>query len=294
MKLAEAIRPEHVVVPLPGGSVSASASALLDLAHLDEAEVEIDRIRERLETLSSEDLVVLPDRAFIVHLRTDAVRSVLVLVGATIDPVCRVFGENETQCARLLFMLLAPSRRAAEYLQLLSALGRFLSKHEVTDELAAHTDSQSLAASIAAAEFELPRQLRVRDIMSLRPRTTTPDTTLRDAAREMVKSGIGGLIAVDGESRIVGMLGERELMRDLLINYLQGDTAQRDAPASTGRRKVRDVMTRQVLGVSPDQPLSEVASIMVNKDVERVPVVEDGQLTGVLTRADIVRKLIGY
>ena len=294
MTLGEAIRPEHVVVPLPGGSVSASAIALFEATHLDEEMVDSERIRERLETLSSEDLVALSDRAFIVHLRTDAVRTMLILVGASSDPICRTLGENENQCARLLFVLLAPARRAAEYLQLLGALGRFLSRHGASDELLQHAEAGSLGTYLSTADFELPRQLRVRDIMSLRPRTTTPDTTLRDAAREMVKSGLGALIAVDGESRIVGMLGEKELMRDLLINYLQGDTAQRDAPASTGRRKVRDVMTRQVLGVSPDQPLSEVASIMVNKDVERVPVVEDGLLAGVLTRADIVRKLIGY
>ena len=52
-------------------------------------------------------------------------------------------------------------------------------------------------------------------------------------------------------------------------------------------------MTRQVLCVSPDQPLTEVASIMANKDVDRVPVVREGRLVGFLTRGDIVRKLMG-
>ena len=63
--------------------------------------------------------------------------------------------------------------------------------------------------------------------------------------------------------------------------------------AKDARRTVRDVMTRQVLCVSPDQPLAEVASLMVNKDLPRVPVVRDGRLVGLLTRGDIVRKLIG-
>ena len=52
-------------------------------------------------------------------------------------------------------------------------------------------------------------------------------------------------------------------------------------------------MTRQVLCVAPEQPLAEVASLMLNKDVERVPVVQDDRLVGFLTRGDIVRKLIG-
>ena len=52
-------------------------------------------------------------------------------------------------------------------------------------------------------------------------------------------------------------------------------------------------MTRQVLCVSPEQPLAEVSLIMANKDVERVPVVREGRIVGLLTRGDIVRKLIG-
>jgi CBS domain-containing protein len=194
----------------------------------------------------------------------------------------------------LIFLLLAPSRRAAEHIQLVGALGRLLSRQSVADEILANADPASLRSHLSSLEFEVPAQLRVRDMMSIRPRTTLPDVTLRDAAREMVRSGLGALIVVDGDSRVVGVLGERELMRDLLTNYLMVGTAERDAPASTGRRKVRDVMTRQVLGVSPDQPVSEVASIMANKDVERVPVIEDGKLVGALSRADIVRKLIGY
>jgi CBS domain-containing protein len=58
-------------------------------------------------------------------------------------------------------------------------------------------------------------------------------------------------------------------------------------------RTVRDVMTRQVLCVGPEQPAAEVAALMSNKDVERVPVVREGRLVGFLTRGDIVRKLIG-
>ena len=64
-------------------------------------------------------------------------------------------------------------------------------------------------------------------------------------------------------------------------------------PPATGHRLVRDVMTRQVLCVSPEQPLADVASLMSNKDVDRVPVVSEGRLVGFLTRGDIVRKLLG-
>ena len=81
--------------------------------------------------------------------------------------------------------------------------------------------------------------------------------------------------------------------RLLHVQAFTGPDARVASPLASGARTVRDVMTRQVLCVSPDQPIAEVASLMSNKDVDRVPVVREGRLVGFLTRGDIVRKLIG-
>jgi len=56
---------------------------------------------------------------------------------------------------------------------------------------------------------------------------------------------------------------------------------------------VRDVMDRSVLCLSEEQSLTEAASLMVNRKLERVPVVREGALVGVLAREDIVRRLFG-
>src|SRR5207237_4188899 len=109
-----------------------------------------------------------------------------------------------------------------------------------------------------------------------------------------IPSGLGAVPVVDDEQRLLGMLSERELMRHLLATVvLSHDSARHPAPAAQGSKNVRDVMTRQVLCVAPEQPVAEVAALMSNKDVERVPVVREGRLVGFLTRGDIVRKLIG-
>jgi CBS domain-containing protein len=133
--------------------------------------------------------------------------------------------------------------------------------------------------------------------MTERPRSVAPDTALRDAALDMVRAGVAGLPVVDTDGRVIGMLSQRELLQHLLNSYLHRGGAQAAGPAgatSDGRPKaVRDVMTRSVLCVSPEQPVAEVAAMMTNKDVDRVPVVREGQLVGFLTRGDIVRKLIG-
>jgi CBS domain-containing protein len=154
----------------------------------------------------------------------------------------------------------------------------------------AQPDAEALAALPALADYEVPEQLLVGDLMNYLPRTVSPDTPLRDAARELVRAGVRGLPVVDEGGRVIGMLTEQEIMRDMVSSYLQGAAS---GPPASGRRLVRDVMTRQVLCVSPDQPLAEAASILSNKDVDRVPVVRGGRLVGLLTRGDVVRKLIG-
>ena len=110
----------------------------------------------------------------------------------------------------------------------------------------------------------------------------------------MIRNGLGALPVVDADQRLLGMLSERELMRHLLATEVLSDGSSRPAPPSLqGTKTVRDVMTRQVLCVATQQPVAEVAASS-NKDVERVPVVWEGQLVGFLTRGDVVRKLIGF
>jgi CBS domain-containing protein len=154
--------------------------------------------------------------------------------------------------------------------------------------------AESIVSLPMFAEYEIAEQLLVRDLMTERPRTTTPDTPLRMAARELIRTGLGALPVVDHDSRFLGMLSEKELMRHLLATEVLSDGTSRHAPpVLRDERTVRDVMTRQVLCVAPEQPAAEVAALMSNKDVERVPVVREGKLVGFLTRGDIVRKLIG-
>jgi CBS domain-containing protein len=217
-----------------------------------------------------------------------------VSIGVAPNDVLRVLDDHAMQRARLVVLVCAPPRQLARHLQVVSALVRVLSTAStVTAALATESAAQLLALPQFAG-LALPAQLTVRELMSERPRTVGPDVPLRSAVLEMLRAGLGGLPVVDESNRVIGMLSERELLRDLLSHYLPraGDVNAPQPPAAA-RRTVRDIMTRQVLCVAPEQPLAEVASLMLNKDVERVPVVQDDRLVGFLTRGDIVRKLIG-
>ena len=295
MKLAEFVRPDRILVPLAAGTLREAAGALLDRLVATGAIANPDKLAQRINELRGEDVVAMGERAFLVHFRTDAVREMAVALGVAPRDIVRELGAEEVQHARIVLMIVAPPRMAARYLQVLGALARLLSRPQTVEQMLTAPDAAALAALPVFAEVELPRQLAVGDIMTQRPRTATPDTPLRDAALQMARGGISALPVVEENDVIVGMLAERDLLRHLLGSYLQGDTPPRPTPDGVNaRRAVRDAMTRQVLCVSPEQPLAEVASLMINKDVEQVPVVREGRLVGFLTRGDIVRKLIGW
>lgn len=295
MKLADVVRADRIIVPLESGTLREAAGALQERLLETGAIGNPERLAQRINEFRGEDIVTMGERAFLMHVRTDAVRELAVAMGVAPRDIARELGAEEVQHARIALMIVGPPRMAARYLQVLGGFARLLSRPQTVEQILAVPDAEALAALPAFSEIELPRQLAVGDIMTQRPRTAKPDTPLRDAALQMARGGISALPVVEENEVIVGMLAERDLLRHLLGSYLQGDSPPRPTPDGVNaRRAVRDAMTRQVLCVSPEQPLAEVASLMINKDVEQVPVVREGRLVGFLTRGDIVRKLIGW
>jgi CBS domain-containing protein len=294
VRLGEFLTPALAEVPLRATTLADAAAVLVDRLARAGVLADANRLLGRIAEDRSEDTVALGDRAFVLHYRTDAAQAVGVAVGTSAEPVRRQLRDGESQRARIVVLIVAPPRLAARYLQIVGGVARALSRAEVVEEMLRQPDGDSLARLPGLAEMELRDELTVGDLMTEQPRVTGADTLLRDAAIEMVQAGLGALPVVDEERRLVGLLGDRDLLRDLLTSVVLGSRASKGQPrASDRRRRVRDIMTRQVLCVAPEQPLAEVVSLMVNKNVERVPVVRQGQLVGFLTRGDILRQLIG-
>jgi CBS domain-containing protein len=293
MILRDFIAVERVALPLAADALADATEELLALLDASTALRDAEKLRRRLQESRAEDIVVIPSRAFVVHYRGDAAAALRVAVGVSPRPVLRGASADDAGGARLVVLVVAPARDAARHLQLVRAFARLASQPEALDAILAAEDAAALARLRVFAEYNLPAQLTVRDLMTETPRTTSPEMPLRDAAREMLEAGLSALPVVDADGRLLGLLSERELMRHLMGTALLIGSARFTPPGVQSRRTVRDVMTRQVLCVSPEQSVADVASLMTNKDVERVPVVREGRLVGFLTRGDIVRKLIG-
>ena len=119
---------------------------------------------------------------------------------------------------------------------------------------------------------------RIRDIMTSNPSTVEPDKTVVDAARIM-KQEDAGVVPVTENGRLTGMVTDR----DIAIRVV----AEGRDPQST---PVREVASKDLVTVDPQQDLDEALRLMAQHQVRRLPVVEeDGRLVGVVAQADVAR-----
>lgn len=145
-----------------------------------------------------------------------------------------------------------------------------------------------------------------RDIMTPDPITVGPDTSVTDAAHLMSGRRIGALPVVK-DGKMVGFVTEGDLiMQDVKVHfptYLSLLGGYIFAPGAEARfesslRKavgatVGDVMTPDPVTVAPEASVADVATLLIERDIARVPVVENGCVIGVVSKSDIVRTLAG-
>jgi CBS domain-containing protein len=148
-------------------------------------------------------------------------------------------------------------------------------------------------------------ELVARDIMTADPVTISPETTVTDAARLMSEKRIGALPVVE-KGRMVGLVTEGDLiMQDVKVHfptYLSLLGGYVFAPGASDRfehslRKavaasVADVMTREPVTVTPDALVTDVATLLVERDIARVPVMDGETVVGIVSKSDIVRSLV--
>jgi CBS domain-containing protein len=143
--------------------------------------------------------------------------------------------------------------------------------------------------------------MKVRDIMTTQIVTVTEEAAVSEIAALMLDKGISGVPVVDGRGDLVGMISEGDLIhraeigteepRSWWLNLFTGqEDRARDYVKSHGAH-ARDVMTRPARYVDADVPIAEVARRLERERVKRLPVLDDGKLAGIVSRADLLRAL---
>ncbi len=146
--------------------------------------------------------------------------------------------------------------------------------------------------------------LKVSDVMSTEPEAVTPDTPVANVVERLVGRDYTALPVVDNSGRVIGVIGDTDLLRSGLtgmsvsLHKVIGADLVREqlgGLASAGTQ-VRDVMTSPAVTIGGSAPLAEAASLMHARRLKRLPVVDDaGKLVGVLGRLDVLQSIAtGY
>lgn len=141
--------------------------------------------------------------------------------------------------------------------------------------------------------------MKAADVMTLGAATVRPETPVSEAAQLMLQFRISGLPVVDDEGRLVGLVTERDFLRRAELGterrrprwaeLIFGDGQLAEEYTRSHARKVEEVMTTDVVSVNDDTPLPEVVDIMERQGFKRLPVLRDGKVVGIISRANMLR-----
>ena len=130
---------------------------------------------------------------------------------------------------------------------------------------------------VAQIQAQVQPPPTARELMSSPVRTIPPHTTIVAAQRILLRYGHAGLTVVDDQGNLLGIISRRDL--DLALHH------------GFGHAPVKGYMTRNPHTIAPQTPLPEIQRLMVTYDIGRLPVLDQGQLLGIVTRTDLLRQL---
>ncbi len=233
------------------------------------------------------------------HARTDAVDDLHIVLGIIKEGIDTDAPDGIS--LRAICLLLTPRNISKLYLQTLSGLANFARQSEIIDKIAAVISSKELISVIENAGIRVQKALIVADIMSEKTPTISPDDSLKNVANIMFKHKVDGLPVVDSSGKITGEISEKELLEFALPDYesfianlahLPELEPFEDLLRQEDQVRVKDVLNRDIATISERAQVVEAAALMLFKDADRVMVVKGDKLVGVLSRSDIVSKII--
>ena len=150
-------------------------------------------------------------------------------------------------------------------------------------------------------------QLRVRDIMTTQVISLAGTDTVKDATITLAVDNLSGAPVIDDDYRLIGIVSETDIL-ELIMKYEEelniedpvlhllafpmdsaiDDPVLMEAATKISETKVVDIMSKDVLTVTPDAMVIDVLRLMLSRDVNRIPVLEKGVLVGIVSRSDII------
>ncbi len=148
-------------------------------------------------------------------------------------------------------------------------------------------------------------EAKARDIMNPDPAWCGPDASLSEVARRFAEEGLTGLLVLDEDKRLLGVITDSDLIDQQKKLHLPTVMAIFDMVIPLGESRFEeelsriqamtaaDLMQTRVTTVDADASLSDIATIMADRKIHHLPVIENGAVVGMISRHDVIKALAG-
>ena len=148
-----------------------------------------------------------------------------------------------------------------------------------------------------------PMQAQIKDVMRVRTARIRQDSDIHHAAEIVALSGVSDLMVVDDEDKFIGVLSEGDILRTALpdIDEIldEGGTLEDafqiflDKGKQLAELPIAPLIIREPIVLDPENHVAQAATILVDKQIRMLPVVQDSKLVGTISRADVCRAVVG-
>ncbi len=121
--------------------------------------------------------------------------------------------------------------------------------------------------------------LNAKDVMTREVICISPETTLKNAVKVLVENKVSGMPVCDSQGAVVGVVSERDILNFIFSGNLDNTT-------------VREAMSTHVLSFPSDTPIDKISLAMGEKQVRRVPIIDNGKLVGIISRRSLLRTVL--
>ena len=296
MKLSSVLSSGQIVVPLEAEDLPQAIQALVVRL---EAEERIETgsggwLSEALAAREIGEVIRVNESILFLVAQTEVVEDLALSLGIasssfTVDEE----GEEEASAAQALFLLLTPRRVSTLKVQVLPTLSRILRDGERTARLLRASTPSAVLALKELMDADLMDQLLVCDGLTPLRYRVYPDTPIREVVDLMIRRELHDVPVVGEKYEFLGVITAADVLKHLLPGRLSGESRRIGGSREEEALTAREAMNRSVMCISDDLSMMEAAKSMVNKGVNRLPVVREGELLGFFTLDTALQALFG-
>ncbi len=136
-----------------------------------------------------------------------------------------------------------------------------------------------------------------KDIMTKDVVTTKKDTPIEEIAKLMLKNRISGIPVVDNANHIIGIVSESDLIYKVKpmspsLSYWQSPEKFEKEYWKITATNAEEIMTTDVITADEEQTVEELATLMIEKHIKRIPIAKSQKLVGIISRADVIKAIL--